>query len=59
MDKIWADFDVNNNGSLDQKELKAFTKVFLAKIMHVADDLDDDAFEAIFKRFDTNGNGTI
>ena len=54
-----ADFDTNENGSLDKKELKVFTKAFLAKMMPSHAEPDDDQFEMIFKNFDTNGNGTV
>ena len=60
VDKIIVDYaPVNTNSYFDKQELKAFTKVFLAKMMPGAADLDDDAFEGIFKNFDPDGKGTI
>jgi len=60
VEKIWADFDVDNNGILDKKELRAFCNAFLAH--HgppgMADSVDGQ-FEMMFKKFDTNDNGTI
>ena len=58
VEKIWSEFDVNNNGSLDQVETKAFLKKALTDIPP-PNEYDDSKFDITFRSIDKNRNGVI
>ena len=58
VDKIWGEFDRNNNGSLDKAETKAFLKKAL-KDLPPPNEYDEAKFEMTFRSMDKNQNGVI
>ena len=58
VDLLWADYDQNNNGTLDKKECKNFINLCLQNFGSQRQ-LSDAAFDEIFATYDTDGNGTI
>ena len=58
VEKIWGEFDVNNNGSLDQVETKAFLKKAL-KDIPPPNEYDESKFDVTFRSIDKNRNGVI
>ena len=57
VDDIWDEFDNDNSGALDKKE----TKKLIKKMPEFSggEELSDEDFEAVFKEFVKDGNGTI
>lgn len=58
VEKIWGEFDRNDNGSLDQAETKAFLKKAL-KDLPPPNEYDDAKFDVTFRSMDKNQNGVI
>ncbi len=58
IDKIWLQFDADNNGSLDRDETKIFLQTVLGDVPP-PNNYDDSKFDQTFKAIDKNGNGRI
>jgi hypothetical protein len=58
IDKIWEQFDEDNNGSLDREETRTFLKTVLANVPP-PNQYDDSKFDQTFIAIDKNANGRI
>ena len=60
VDDIWSKYDIDHSNALDKEETKNFIKFVLKELDSGSDSAFDEAdFEACFKEFDSDGNGTI
>ena len=59
VDKLWAKYDVDNNGSLDKDETRALLKDACADCPPPHNKYDEANFEPTFQAMDKNGNGRI
>ena len=60
IEKMWAEYDKDNNGSLDQEEVKLLTIATLKKIK--GDDFvppTDEEMTTAFNEFDKDGNKKV
>ena len=57
IDDIWKTYDKDNSGFLDKEETKMFVKNTLSEMGENGEFSSAD-FEACFKEFDKDGNGT-
>ena len=55
--QIWAKYDKNKNGILEQSEMQMFIKDTLGSFEQPM--IDSQTFEMIFKAFDTDGSGAV
>jgi len=55
---IWRNYDVDNSGTLSYKETRKFVKE-IVKSISGTDEINDEDFKAMFKKFDSDGNNTI
>lgn len=55
--QIWAKYDKNKNGILEQSEMAMFIKDTLASFEQPM--IDSKTFELIFKAFDRDGSGGV
>jgi Ca2+-binding EF-hand superfamily protein len=55
---VWDRYDSDGNGKLGRKETQRLVVDFLAE-KQGTHAMTDQEFEEIFKRFDTDGSGTI
>ena len=58
VENIWGDYDKDNSGALDKEETKKFMVATLGEMSDTTEISDED-FQAVFKEFDADGNGTI
>ena len=56
VDEMWAQFDTNNNGTLEKAEFQKFYDAMPEGLNEIA---SKDNFEDVFAFFDTNGNGVV
>jgi Ca2+-binding EF-hand superfamily protein len=58
--EIFAHFDTDKSGTIDQKELKAVLKAYFEAVSEPADEKKvSDVAAAIMKELDTGGDGSI
>ena len=58
MEAIWDDFDLDQNGCLDQAEMKIFMMNMLSKFEMIQNYNDED-FNRVLATIDTNGDGMV
>ena len=55
---IWAEYDTDENGWLDEEEMRQFVKDILIECNLITNYNESD-FERVFALFDSDGNGRI
>ena len=58
VEAIWDDFDLDQNGCLDQAEMKIFMMNMLSKFEMIQNYNDED-FNRVLATIDTNGDGMV
>ena len=58
VDKIWANYDLDDNGFLDRDEMRSFMINMLAS-MNMAENFNEESFRRLFDRFDVDGDGYV
>lgn len=58
VDEIWCQYDVDDSGVLEKDEVKQFVKEYLPELKQ-GFKYSEDGFEALFKEFDLDGNGSV
>ena len=64
VDQIWADYDTNDNGYLEEEEAFAFIKKTLGELKELNKEAidaaeDDEAMKEAFNEFDKDENGRL
>ena len=62
VEKVWAEFDKDGNGSLDKNEMSSFITNYLAEMQKTEEVKDlpgEDQIQEAFKAFDSNADGKV